>query len=241
MVRVRVRLVRVRVRVRVVGRVGAAHRRAPVALRAAELRRPRLREDVEVEVAGRVGRRALFAHAARRRTPRAAGRTAGGRHARAPIWDLRAPSGEAFPADENAEQTLRRHQGSIGEFTHNTTTHLVPPSRAAVLHRSLNLVQVDGDRWSPLPRAAKLGELVLAQVALGQRAKQVMASAGCCFPAHIVQAWPCLVERGRFSVPAHMIHILHASQQRTLRGMYCTRPIYVPEAWRARGGAGDRV
>ena len=58
--------------------------------------------------------------------------------------------------------------------------------------RSLNLVQVDGDRWSPLPRAAKLGELVLARVALGQRAK-VMASAACCFPALIVRAWPCLV------------------------------------------------
>ena len=41
---------------------------------------------------------------------------------------------------------------------------------AVVLHRSLKLVQVDGDRQSPLPRAAKLGELVLARVALGQRA-----------------------------------------------------------------------
>ena len=155
MVRVRVRLVRVRVRVRVVGRVGAAHRRAPVALRAAELRRPRLREDVEVEVAGRVGRRALFAHAARRRTPRAAGRTAGGRHARAPIWDLRAPSGEAFPADENAEQTLRRHQGSIGEFTHNTTT----TSRAAVsCRRSPSQPQPSPGRWRSLEPASACGQ-----------------------------------------------------------------------------------
>ena len=77
---------------------------------------------------------------------------------------------------------------------------------AASPSRSLNLVQVDGDRWSPLPRAAKLGELVLARVALGQRAK-VVASAACCFPARIVRAWPCLVERGRFAVPAHTPYI----------------------------------
>ena len=41
---------------------------------------------------------------------------------------------------------------------------------AADLHRSLNLVQVDGDRCSPLPRAAKLRPLVRARVAHGQRA-----------------------------------------------------------------------
>ena len=41
---------------------------------------------------------------------------------------------------------------------------------AADLHRSLNLVQVNDDRCSPLPRAAKLRELVRAQVAYGQRA-----------------------------------------------------------------------
>ena len=59
--------------------------------------------------------------------------------------------------------------GVRGRLMHNVW-YANDTALAVVLHRSLKLVQVDGDRQSPLPRAAKLGELVLARVALGQRA-----------------------------------------------------------------------
>ena len=92
-----------------------------------------------------------------------------------------------------------RHYGCMHPF--HPTGALIHTSHSSS-HLSIAQPQPSPGRWRwvelPLPRAAKLGEL-LARVALGQRA-QVMASAGCCFPARIVRAWPCLVERGRFAV-----------------------------------------